>query len=266
MSASPAPWGSIPFGGPLTPIKVSDILYRAYRIAGIITEAGRGYSRSQERDGLNILNSMVDQWRTQRLMVWAILRSIHPLEVNKQAYLIGTDSQADWNIERPEKIEKAGLMIPASTYAFESPLDVLTIQQWAAVTTKELTSTLSQYLYYEATVPNGTAWMWPIPTLAYSVALYTWQHLQEFQGADDELAVPPGYRKALEYGLAVDLADNFPTRQKLSQLAMQKAAQSIGWLKAANSTPLLQQVDLAALGKMGDRLGHFSIFSNSYIR
>jgi hypothetical protein len=53
---------------------VSDILYAAYRIAGILGAAGRGYSTEEESEGLKVLNSMIDSWKAERLMVYAILR------------------------------------------------------------------------------------------------------------------------------------------------------------------------------------------------
>ncbi|MCL5743006.1 MAG: hypothetical protein M1541_03620, partial [Acidobacteria bacterium] len=264
-SPSSTLWSTGLFGGSppgsLSALKVSNIIYRAYRIAGILANAKRGYSPEEEEDGLEILNSMVDGWKAERLMVWGIARSPFDIQASKQTYTIGR-SGADFTLERPERIEQAGFIFTNVNPPLEVPLRILTPQEWAAVSPKTLTSTICSLLYYEPLVPNGNVILWPVPTTAWQICLYTWQTLDTFATVSDPLIIPPAYQEALEYNLAVRFAENFPTRQKMSASAMQRAARALAKIKSINAPVLQMQVEAGSRGLAAH--GHWDIFSNQW--
>lgn len=247
-------------------MNVADIIYAGYRIAGILAEAGRGYSASERDDGLDVLNAMVDTWKSERLMVYAILRSVFNLIASKATYSIGESGTPDIAVERPERIEHAGYINTTPTPNVETPLHILTPQEWAAVSSKAMTCTIPGSLYYQPTVPNGTLTPWPKPTSAGQIALYTWQTVNRFATASDPASDPvtlaPAYQEAMEYNLAIRLAARFPERQKLSQLSIDLARQALAKVKSMNAPELQMQIEAAAQGV--SRRGHWSIFTNSY--
>ena len=162
---------------------VSQLIYRAYRLAGVITEAGRFYSQSQSDDALAVLNSMLDEWQTERIMAWAKVRTVFPLVANQQIYSIGDSrtgpTQPDYDFQRPEVIEQAGFIFTNVNPTIEQPMRILSQQEWAALTPKQLTSTIPTMLYYEQTVPYGLIYIWAIPTTTWglALALYLWTNL-----------------------------------------------------------------------------------------
>ncbi len=246
------------------PLLVSDLTYRAQRIAGLLTEAGRTSGPEVQVDSLAILNSMVDSLRTENLLIWANVRSDFPTVSNKGAYTIGAGG--DWDIDRPEKIDLANWVFTNNSPNTEVPIRIRTIQEWAGLTPKSQTSTIATDLYYEPFVrelaPFGRVNLWPIPLGSWKVALYLWQMLVQFASLADQVILPDGYRKMLEYNLAVELAAQFPQRQKLSQLSIDIARKSKAAVKLMNSPDLLMQCDPGALG-MNQR-GGYRIRSNSY--
>lgn len=186
-------------------IYVSDILYRAFRLSGYLGNAQRGISMAQAVDGLAILNAMLDQWNTERLIAYSIVRNVQNLTVNQQTYLIGSGAP-DFNIPRPERIERAGLLDPQDQQGpLELPITILTTPGWASIPLKSVMSTIPLQLYYYPAFPFGQVNFWPIPSKFVQVALYLWQQLSQFLTVSDVVLLPPGYLKALQYNLAVEI-------------------------------------------------------------
>lgn len=256
------------FGGDIAPIPagsilVSRLIYTGYRLAGVLPTAGRGYSASQLADGLDALNSMVDGAKAERLFVIAILRNLFDLVANQTSYQIGLYGTPDWTLERPERIEGAGFIYTNVTPTIETPMEILTIQKWRAISPKEQTSGVSTKLYYDAftPAPNGTIYLWPVCTVAYRIALYTWQTVNQFADENTPVVVPPAYRRYLETNLALDLAARFPLQAKLSQLTIEAARESKRVVKTINAPELIAQCESAACGTSGDG-GRYNILSN----
>jgi len=272
----PAPnttlWNAGLFGGPASPTSgvgipffVRDLVYRAYRIAGVLPTAKRGYSGSQGADGLDILNSMIDLWKTERLMVYAIVRTVFSTVANQVSYSIGLSGVADVPIERPEKIEAASFVYSSASGLPETALRILTQQEWQAKSPKGMLSTLPTELHYQPTLVDGTLFPWPVVSAVVPIALYTWMTVNQFGSLDDQVIVPPGYRYAIEYNLGLQFALSFPTRQKMSQLSITEAQNSKEKIKQRNFPELQSSCELANLG-IGHRGGSFNIYSNSYSR
>jgi len=244
-------------------INVADLIYTGYRIAGMVTAALRGPSSSEVADGIAALNSMLDSWKAERLMVYAIVRSVQTIVANRQTYTIGTFPTPDFSIERPERIDRAGFIFTNASPDFEQPLRILTEQEWAALSPKGTTGTVSTMLYYEPSIPNGTIKMFPIPTRAGQIALYLWKTLDTFADATAQIdLLPPAYQKAIEYNLAYELAMRNPARARMSPVAILEAARSKAKVKAINIPVLKQRCEAACRG-IGVN-GGYNILSNTF--
>jgi hypothetical protein len=117
-------------------------------------------------------------------------------------------------------------------------------------------------LYYESSFPNGIVNLWAVPNVAYQMALYLWQSVNQFLTVNDPLVVVPGYTLAMEYNLAVQLAERYPERQRIAQSSVERAISSYAMIKRANAPVLLAQCESGALG-LRDR-GSYNIYSNSW--
>ncbi len=250
-------------------ILVSDMIYHAYRIAGVLDEAGRGYSNSQYIDGLWELNQQISQWKAQRNMVYAILRTIWNIKIGQggptNPYLVGPGSP-DIDLERPVRIEAAGYIFTNATPNIEQPFDILSAQEYEALSPKDLTSGNPTKLYYEPSVPNGKIYVWPISAsgVVTKGSLYTWQTVNQFLNATDPIVTAPAYVDAMTYNLAIRLAARNPNRQKLSSWALVNAREGVAFIKSVNAPPYLQQVERGCMG-VGQGRGNFNILSNSYV-
>lgn len=256
------------FAPPAVPgsIIAADIAYTAYRIAGILPEAGRGYSQSEGKDGLRVLNSMINMMQADRLMVYAYLRSVFSIIPNQQEYRVGNVPPYDWGpITRPEELTLAGYIFTNTNPNVENPMRILSYQEWAALSPKDLPSPIEYMLYYKPDVPNGRVFLWPVPTdPTVKVSLYTWQNIQQVGSLTAALVLPPAYQQLLEYGLAIRLAGMFPRRAHLEASAGIMYNEAKQLIMGVNEPKLLMQTEAAAGGVKGTR-GLYNILSNTYV-
>lgn len=270
---------------------VNDLIYAAYRIAGMLTKAGRGVSDSETWDGFYALNTLLDQWTSERLMVSAILRTLFPITAGKQSYTVGLPSTTgtwdtttntwdqqtqtwdqtgynpDWTLVRPIRIERAGYVYMASTPPVEQPMVIMADQEWESLSPKGLLSAIPTQLYYQPLVPLGVVNLWPIPDGSdnIQIAIYSWQVVQEFATPQDTVYLPPAYKRAIEYGLAVELAMRNPTRSKMNPASIQIAVDAKKQVKNLNSPVWLSQCESGALGGATGNGGHWNILSNTFL-
>lgn len=241
-------WGSALPGGPAQSngvVLVGDILYAAMRIAGILAAPGRGYGVDEKNDALNAFNVMLDGWNTERLTVYVMVRSLFTFTPSKQAYTIGPGG--DFDMVRPIRIHAAGVLITTTGQPIELAMSSLTTDRWQGIAVKSTTSTWPSAFYYEPYFPLGTLNFWPIPRDVNQLVLYTEQQIGQFFDPSQQVLVPPGYLKALEYNLALELSVRFP-RAKMTALAMQIAVDSKADIKRRNIPIVELKCDAGVLG------------------
>lgn len=245
---------------------VSELIYAAGRLCGLLTEGGRGLSASESADGLLCLNSLLDSWQAEQRLVYAEVGYNFTMVANQASYSVGLSGTPDISIQRPEKLERVGLrMIGTTTPVVEVPLRLYNRQEWAALTPKALTSTMPTGAYYEPTIPNGTLLPWPIPTQGWQWVLYLWQNLATQTDPTASINLPPGYQSAIEYNLALEMSARWPLRARVSQYTVQRALAAKRNVKVINDPMLLMQADAGSQGA-NPSVGLYDIFSNQYDR
>jgi len=212
--------------------------------------------------GLRTLNAMLDTWKTERLMVYAEVRTEFDIISGQQTYSIGTG--ANWDVERPERIERAEFIFTNTSPEVEVPVKILSPQEWAALTPKKLTNTIQTMLYYEPTVPNGTVTLWPKPTQNWKIAVWTWRTIGQFASLATTINLPPGYQEAIEYNLAVKLADKYPDTARVSQVTVEAARSAKRKIKTMNEPVLQMQCEGGDMGVEQNAGRRWNIFSNQY--
>ena len=238
------------------------IITPAARIAGLIHSAGGGLNTSEKAEALLALNAWLDWLKLDRGSVYAIHRALTTLTPNKGAYTIGQDGLADINQERPVRIDRASFVFTNVTPNIEVPLQVLNEQEWQALSPKSLTASTPTKLYYESAYPKGIINLWAIPTVAYQMALYLWESVNQYLTVADPVTVAPGYLLAMQYNLAVQLAERYPERQKIASTSVARAVSSLAAVRRANAPTLLAMCESGALGL--NYRGSYNIYSNSW--
>lgn len=180
-----------------------DIIKRSMRLVGALG-GGETPTADEAKDGLDALNSMLDQWWIQRLAVYLIEERQFTWPSGQVSRTIGPTG--DFVLDpRPIKIESARQLLNNVDY----PLSVLTEEQYRNIPLKTVTSTLMTDIYYEPSVPNGKLFGYPVPSAPAEIRLSLWSRLQSFPDLTTQLSLPPGYKQAIEFNLATVLAPEY---------------------------------------------------------
>lgn len=205
---------------------------------------------------LYALQALIDSWSTDKLSIFKIRQYYFPLVANQKEYTIGPGG--DFDIPRPMNIEVATVTYGGSVTFNEStglyelaqtpniqdiPIEVLTMEQYAAVAVKNQPATYPTKVYDNGNFPLRTLSFWPVPTTAQPITLWVWQPLVDPETLDDEVNFPKGYERALRYNLAVELAAEFG--KQVPDQVLEIAATSYGSLKRLNSRNQVMRSDIA---------------------
>lgn len=181
------------------------IIDKALLIAGI---NGIGNYQSatgvETADSLDTLNFIINSWKIEGLLNFA--SQVVEYVPTTGSFTMGPTG--DLVVARPPKITDAYCRINSGTGA---PLDIvmtqLNAQDYDSIALKSMTMSITRYFYYEPTDPDGTMYIWPEPQPGQTTTIrmrYD-QLLSEFDTADDEIQMPPGYKMAIVYALADQL-------------------------------------------------------------
>lgn len=225
---------------------LSQLIYPAQRLANIIDSAGRSKYPEANDEALDVLNALLDDLNTQRLVVYQIQRILQNMVAGQQTYQVGIGSP-HWNIPRPSRVENASILYDSGT---NQPLELRILprnsEQWQDIPVKNVPSTIPQMFYYDAAFPFGNFNLWPIPSINNQIALYLWLQLTQFGSLGDAVSLPPGYLKMLQYNLAVELEPRYP-RAQMRKNVWDEAKKTLSHIKALNSQPLELDCDTALL-------------------
>ena len=196
--------------------------------------SGEDPSSDETADVLEALNNLIDSWNTDGLTLYAESEVSHTLVANDGSYTIAA-SGADITATRPTSILRAYVRDSNIDY----PVDVISKEAYDAIADKSTTSTYPDYLYYEPSYANGTIKLWPVPAEANSLVMTVKTQLSSFASAGTTFAMPPGYQRALQKNLAIEIAPMF---EKEPSAALVKAARdSLAMIKRLNhKTPRME--------------------------
>ena len=227
-------------------VSATGIIKRAMRLLGAIA-TGEELTASEQTDGVEALNHMLDSWNTEKLVIYALVRNALTLTASQQSHTIGPAANLD--IPRPQSIEQGLAFITGATLGTtERELEVYTAQQWAAIVDKS-TSSIPSRLYYETAFPLGVVWLDPKPDAAYSLLLYAEQMLQQvfMDSVGSDISLAPGYTEALVFNLALNLWPELRGGEP-SSMIFNRAVEGKASIKRANQKPIYLACDAALVG------------------
>lgn len=233
----------IPSIGPVfTPLGV---IKAALRLINVL-EAGEDPEPDDAQDALDTLNSMVDSWNAERLMVYTLPRLVFNLQATKQTYTLGING--DFNTPRPARIELISVITNLNNPdgPLELPIEKVTEYGWAAIPVKSITSTLPQKVWDDNGNPLRNLSYWPIPQINLQTAIYPWTAISQFSELGAQFNFPPGYYRALRYNLALELAPEYGKEPSPSVSGIAVASRAI--IKSNNMETLEMACDPAVVG------------------
>lgn len=178
------------------------IIKKALQKAKIITK-NESPSADEINDGLDALNAMVSSWANESLLVFHRPKETFTLSGGIKSYTIGVGG--DFDTVRPVQILSARVSVGEVVY------ENLYIENDTNFQTYEIsldTTGTPIYLNYNNNYPLGTITLYPKPSIDYDIELISEKPLTEFT-LDDDVALPPGWERALIYNLADEVASEY---------------------------------------------------------
>lgn len=224
-------------------MKFVELGTKALRTIGAIGQ-GVDPSGNDMQVAFEACNDMIDAWAAQRLTIFQTLRKLFDLVANQggvaNPYTIGLGG--DFDVPRPTWIPDANLVVYTTTPPFEYPLHIMTPDEYARTSIKDLASAMATALFFDGkfdtTGPDtglGDLFLYPVPNgqMPVKLALYLPYPMTGFADiGTTDYTFPPGYKEALRYQLAKRLAAEF--QRELSQEIQQLVSDTWAVIQRAN--------------------------------
>lgn len=202
-------------------------------------------------DALEAFNDMKDSWNTERLSVFTTQDEDFTWTANAASKTMGPSG--DFQTTRP-------ILVYDSTYfkvgTLSYPLTLINREQYSAIALKGDTSTLPQLLFVDMAMPDITMYLWPVPTQALEFHVVSPVQLDDSATLSTTVIVPPGYRRAFKYNLAVEIASEFGVAAPPQVVRI--AISSKRNIKRINNPNDLMSMPYSLIGR---RRSNFNIFS-----
>lgn len=191
-------------------ITARQLITRALKRIGIVG-AGQTPSAEDLNDAFGHLNTMLDKFTLERLLVPCILPTTWTIDAGTAEYTVGDGGDID--MARPVFVEDVRFVDTAQNPEQEYPLGLLTDTAYRNIPQKSATSTYPRRAYYNPTFTLtgfGTLTLWPVPTSSsLEGRLYAPTALTQVPSVNTTLILQPGYRYFLQEALAEFLAPEF---------------------------------------------------------
>ena len=211
------------------------------RLLGQLWTPGGGPSPENLVEGCTFLNQLLDSWNTMRNALYSVSDLTFTLTSGKYIYTMGPGG--DFNGPRPQKIQRIDLIYETMPQLLRLPIDLIDVDEWAGIRVPNLPNAVPFKCYcdygYSQSNPTGlaTLYFWPGPMSGFGIEMWIWNALNSALGLADTLYAPPGYARALTYGLAADMMPLYPKRVTPMREAqiMRTAEEARAWVMSLNA-------------------------------
>lgn len=195
---------------------------------------------------LSRLNSMLDSWSNERLMIFTLSQTSFALTASTATYTIGNGGA--FNMTRPTKIVDPCFI--RDTQDADTPLTIIDAQAYGEIPMKSTDGAYPSLLFYDygySATSTATIKLYPSPSSGLTLFINTLQPLTNFSTVSHNPQLPPGYQDAIELNFAVRSAFGFRTLPREVHEAAKAAKAAI---KSTNMPAPVARLDYGVGGSM----------------
>ena len=199
-----------------------------------VTRAGNDPAPEDLSDALLILNQYLDLLNGTPRALYSTTQTTFTMTASLQPHTIGLSANSPTfsvSVNRPTRILDANVVLANN---IRVGLEIIDDQRWDAIPagaaageTVTITSTIPRYLNYRPNWPNGSIYLWPVPT-ANELEL-RFQTLLASVALSDTFTLPMGYEMALKLTVAELLAPAFGQRVSPETARFAREARAAVW-------------------------------------
>lgn len=155
---------------------------------------------------LDKVQRLFDNWNAEHEAAYAEVLTTYTLTAALNPHTLGPTS-ATWTVsQRPVSLEGADIALTTSSPVVYVPMRLITLAEYEALAVPATTTAIPTSLYYEAGWPNGSIYLYPVPSTAYGLRLRTRTLLTALAlTLDTVFTLPPGYLDATILSVAESL-------------------------------------------------------------
>jgi hypothetical protein len=143
----------------------------------------------------------------------------------------------DFQFQRPARIRKSFTRVTTSAASgLDYWFEMISFERYNEIGLKTVPGPWPYLAAYQPTFPLGTLWVYPSPSIAGQVFLYTDLILSQFTSLTQLVNLPQGYNRALKKLLALELCPTFGKTPSPQLILQAKEAKNL--LKDQNSSPV----------------------------
>lgn len=221
---------------PATVVTARDMVNSAARLNRVIGQ-DQTLTSEEAATGLNRLNSMLDFFWIERLMVFQIAEDSFTWPAATTSRTIGIGGNV--NVTRPVKVHSAYFRDSGGN---DYPVAIIEEKEtYDRLSPKTISGFYPDYLFCDYAFPLASLFVWGVPSDPLTCVLKSWRQLQAFNSLDVALSLPPGYQEMIEFNLAVRTAplDGMTASPEVKAIA----AQTKRAIKSLNAPVMVSSVD-----------------------
>tara|TARA_R100001086_G_scaffold250077_1_gene193283 strand:- start:973 stop:1677 length:705 start_codon:yes stop_codon:yes gene_type:complete len=205
-----------------------------------VLASGEVPSGDEASDTLSAVNLLLSGWSNEELTIFQTVEEAFTLTAGDDSYTIG--SGGDFDTSRPQSILKAAIRSGSGSNQTDYPVEVREINDWAMIPSKKVQSSIPWELYQNGGYPLKTIQLYPVPSEANALVLWSKKPLTEITSLSTTLSFPPGYERALIYNGAIEAAPEFG--REPSAAVVKIARESLATIKSKNVKPARLETDM----------------------
>lgn len=202
-----------------------------------VIESGDTPDSQMISDASDALNAMIKHWQASGIEIWQMTEGTITPVIGQTSYTLGTDPTT-----KPLKIISARRF--NTTSLIDVPLGEMGRVEYMEMPNKTTTGAVNSFFYDRESSSTGTIFLWPAPETTDEIIKYTYARpIQDFDAAGDAADFPLEWTRAIEWGLADEIADEYdvpdPKRTRIERRAAQYLAEVNFWERELLSIELV---------------------------
>jgi len=203
-----------------------ELIKSSMRKLGVLSQ-GETPQAEESKDALESLNTMLDSWSTQRLAVLGTTIEEFTLVNGQTIYTMGTGG--DFNTTVPVKTSRAYIRDNTNV---DLPVQIIDHAKYGRLPDKNQTATFPQMIYIDNNYPLRNVYVYPTPSETNTLIFHNDRQLSNLSALTTVLSLPVGYKRAIIYNLAIELAPEYGV--SISAELAKAAKESLEAIKRAN--------------------------------
>lgn len=187
----------------------ADIVRLALKDAGVLG-VGQTANAEDTNDVFDTMQMMIQQWSIKRWLVFHLL-DLSVVSTGAISYTVGPGGDIDTGTsQRPDRLENGcffrQLVSSSTPNQIDYPLQILESREdYSRIALKQL-ETFSRYIFYDAVMPLGVIYPWPVPNPSYyEIHIAVKDQLQQFPNLATSINLPNQYIAAIRYNLGATI-------------------------------------------------------------